>query len=329
MAEEFIRRLIIKGPETDETLDLAEGTFIIGRQSGNPIRLNDPMVSRKHAHIECSAAACQLTDLSSANGSSLNGQPLEANAPTPLKTGDKIQIGPFELVFEEIAIEPAKPEPPKPKAKPKPKPKPKPEPEPEPPAPADQPPSIPPLPPDEEVPEFDYSQPPPGLSKTDSHYLEYLPPIYHTDFMARFLALFESILGPIEWYVNNFDLYLHPKTAPPGFLPWLAEWFSVAFDPSWTEEQQRTLLLEAHKIYARRGTRWALARVLEIYLGVEPEILDLEEGEDPFTFKVRLPMAEKEINRQLIEQIVDANKPAHTNYNLLFKSTRARRKKEA
>ena len=91
MAEEFIRRLIITGPETDETVDLAEGTFVIGRQSGNAIRLNNPMISRQHAQIECSAAACQITDLGSANGSSLNGQPLDANTPTPLKAGDKIQ----------------------------------------------------------------------------------------------------------------------------------------------------------------------------------------------------------------------------------------------
>lgn len=332
MAEEYIRRIHITGPETEETIDLAEGTTIIGRQSGNPIRLNSPMVSRQHAQIECSAAACQVTDLGSANGTSLNGQPLEANAPAQIKGGDKIQIGPFELVFEEIAIEPAKPEPPpKPKAKPKPKPKakPKPEPEPPPPPPAEKPPSLPPLPPVEEVPEFDYSKPPPGLSKIDSYYLKYLPPIYHTDFMARFLALFESILRPIEWYTDNFDLYLHPGTAPVGFLPWLAEWFFVVFDASWTEEQQRTLLIEAHKIYARRGTRWALARVLEIYLGVAPEILDLEEDEDPFTFKVKLPVAEKEINRDLIEKIVDASKPAHTNYSLLFKSTSTRATKKA
>lgn len=157
--------------------------------------------------------------------------------------------------------------------------------------------------------------------------MQYLPGIYHTDFMARFLAIFESVLTPIEWNVNNFDLYLDPKTAPPDFLPWLANWFSITFDSSWSIEQKRKLLVEANQIFARRGTAWALARVLEIYTGHKPEILDLEKDQDPFTFTVKLPVTEKEFDRQLIEQIVDANKPAHTSYTLLFKSESRKEKK--
>lgn len=315
MAEEFIRRIIVKGPETDETIDLMAGTTTIGRQAGTDIRLNHPMVSRNHARIDCKDQACQITDLGSANGTSLNGQPLEANTPAPLATGANIQIGPFELSFEQIAIEPPKQEP-----APPPEPEPEPEPAPPPPEPA-KPPTVPPTPPPEDGAQpFDYGEPPPGLSRTETRYLQYLPGIYHTDFMARFLAIFESVLAPIEWNVDNFDLYLNPKTAPPDFLPWLADWFSITFDSSWTVEQKRQLLVEANKIFARRGTAWALSRVLEIYTGHEPEILDLEKDQDPFTFTVKLPVTEKEVDRQLIEQIIDANKPAHTSYNLLFKS---------
>lgn len=318
MAEDYIRRIIVKGPETEETFDLKEGATVIGRQAGTDIRLNHPMVSRKHAQIECSARGCQLVDLGSANGTSLNGKSLEANSQAGLSNGDAIQIGTFELTFEQIAVEPPKAEPPPPP--------PEPEPEPPPPEPP-KPPTMPPKPPSQDgFRPFDYSQPPPGLSRTDTRYLQYLPGIYHTDFMARLLAIFESVLTPIEWNVDNFDLYLNPKTAPPEFLPWLADWFSITFDSSWTIEQKRQLLIEAHQIFARRGTAWALARVLEIYTGLEPEILDLEEDQDPFTFTVKIPVSEKEVDRQLIEQIVDANKPAHTSYNLLFKT--GRRKKE-
>ncbi len=323
MAVEYIRRLIITGPEGETVAEIAANVTTIGRQAGTDVRLNHPLVSRQHAQISCNPQGCQITDLGSANGTSLNGKPLQADTPTPLETGMKIQIGAFELLFEQIAIESAKPEPP---AKP-----PEAEPEPEPGPPLEEPkrvapPTVPPtLPPSDGVPDFDFSQPPPGLSRTDSRFLEYLPGIYQTDFMARFLAIFESVLAPIEWNVDNFDLYLDPKTAPPGFLPWLANWFSITFDPSWTIEQQRALLLEAHQIFARRGTRWALSRVLEIYSGVEPEIIDLEEDEDPFTFTVKLPLAEEEVDRRLIERIVDANKPAHTNYKLLFKKTSRRK----
>jgi phage tail-like protein len=321
MADNYIRRIIVKGPETEETIDLTEGTTTIGRQDGMDIRLNHPMVSRNHAQIECLAQECQITDLGSANGTSLNGKPLEANSPAPLASSANIQIGPFELTFEQISIEPPKPEPaPSP-------PEPEPEPAPPPPEPV-KPPTVPPTPPPEDGTQpFDFSEPPPGLSRTDTRYLQYLPGIYHTDFMARFLAIFESVLTPIEWNVDNFDLYLDPKTAPPEFLPWLADWFSITFDPSWSVEQKRELLIEAHQIFARRGTAWALARVLEIYTGHQPEILDLEKDQDPFTFTVKLPVTEKEVDRQLIERIVDANKPAHTSYNLLFKQNRERSRK--
>jgi len=326
MATEYIRRLIITGPELSETVDLAAGVKVIGRQAGVDIRLNHAMVSRQHAQIECKPTACEITDLGSANGCLVNGQALAANTPHALQANDKIQIGPFELVFEQIAVEP----PPKPKPEPKPVAK-KPEAKPEPKAKeaAPEPPPPPPPPPPEPAtpePEFDYSQPPPGLSKTDSRYLQYLPGIYHTDFMARFLAIFESTAAPIQWNIDNFDMYLDPGTAPSGFLPWLANWFSISFDPTWSEEQRRTLLSEAHEIFARRGTRRALARILEIYTGVEPEILDLEEKADPFTFTVKVPLTESEVDRRLLERIVDASKPAHTNYELQFKKKSTRKK---
>ena len=132
---------------------------------------------------------------------------------------------------------------------------------------------------------------------------------------------------PAEWNINNFDLYLDPQTAPEDFLPWLANWFSISFDPSWSIEQRRTLLSEAHQIYAKRGTRWALSRVLEIYTGTQPEIEDLQEGEDPFTFSVKLPIPEKDVDRDLVEAIIDVSKPAHTNYKLQFEAVKTRRKK--
>lgn len=193
--------------------------------------------------------------------------------------------------------------------------------------PTNQPPASPPPPPTPPIsssypmpkPESNGFYLPPGLSLNHSRYLEFLPGIYHTDFMTRFLALLESILAPVEWNVDNFDLYLSPETSPYFFLPWLANWFEITFDDTWTEAQRRTLLHEAHLIYARRGTRWSLSRVLEIYMGKAPEIDDLDRNLEPFTFNVTIPFAERNINRNLIERIIDSHKPAHTTYALRFK----------
>ncbi|MCA9875935.1 MAG: phage tail protein I [Anaerolineales bacterium] len=163
---------------------------------------------------------------------------------------------------------------------------------------------------------------PPGLSLTHSRYLEYLPDIYRAggekSFMVRFLALLESILAPLEWTVDNFDLFLDPKTAPVGFLPWLANWYDLTFDESWDEAAQRTLLTEAYLIYRRRGTAWALRRLLEIYTGRTVEIDDQNVNLDDFTFAVRIAGSEREMSRTAVERLINANKPAHTSYTLQF-----------
>ena len=333
MADQVIRRLNISGPEVSQIFELPPGKTVIGRQAGIDIRLNNPMISRRHVEVECTEKDCHITDLGSANGSVVNGERLEANSPRALAVGEVIELGPFRLAYEQVVLAapkpkpakkkaaPAKKEPAKPKkagAKPAAKKEPTPPPPPKPPRPSK---VVKP------EPEPDYSQPPPGLDFESRRFLEYLPGIYHTDFMARFLAIFEAIYMPAEWNIDNFDLFLDPKTAPDDFLPWLANWFSISFDPSWSIEQRRTLLSEAHQIYAKRGTRWALSRVLEIYTGSQPEIEDLQKDEDPFTFSVILPIPEKEVDRTLIEAIIDVSKPAHTNYNLQFKTTRTRRKK--
>ncbi len=359
MPEAVTHVLNISGPSGAQTYDIPAGITTLGRQAGVEIVLDDQLVSRRHAQIECTEAGCTITDLKSSNGTKVNGVRLQPDDPMTLHPGDVIEVGAFALTYEQVVTAP-EPEPiAEPPAPPEPTPEP-PEPEPalppirvtalseqaapeeqaappeseappkqesrrkpkaqakekaeEPPPPAVPPPAI--TEPEEE-PEPAYT-PPPGLSVTESRYVQYLPGIYHTSFMKRFLALFESIYAPIEWNVDNFDLYLSPGTVPAGFLPWLANWFDLTFDHSWGEAQRRALLEEAHLIYARRGTRWALSRVLEIYTGHKPEIEDTGEDLDPFTFTVTIPVAKSEINATLIEQLINTHKPAYTTYALHF-----------
>jgi phage tail-like protein len=218
---------------------------------------------------------------------------------------EEVEIGevPHPLIVDDKQVEAER-------AIPKPSPK-------KPPPPPDIPPKYPPEDASPELPEDALI--PPGLSIHSTRLLNYLPDIYHTGFMSRFLALFEAIQVPIEWNIGNFDLFLSPKTAPVEFLPWAANLFRITFDPTWNEEQRRKLLGEAHMIFARRGTKWALSRILEIYIGDSPEITDQDENLDPFTFSIRLPVTQKESNPELIEAIIDANKPAHTTYELHYK----------
>ena len=294
-------------------------TTSIGRQVGNDLLLDDERISRRHAKIECSDEACHITDLGSSNGTSVDEERLRPNVPVQLKPGSVVRVGSFELLLrsvpapepvpvQAVALQPAADAAADAVAVP--------------PMEAEAPPPTSPRPSIPTPPSAPGGTPagmiPPGLTLESQRLINYLPGIYHTEFMARFLGIFEAVLTPIEWNIDNFDLYLNPATAPRDFIPWLASWFDVAFDPSWTEAQRRHLLKEAHSIYARRGTRWALSRVLEIYTGHTPTIVDTDPDLEPFTFKVTLPAVTARLEREMIERLIDAHKPAHTLYTLEF-----------
>lgn len=314
----------LNGPEGEQQLVAEEGVTTIGRQKSNDWHLAAAQVSRQHARLDCTRNACQITDLGSANGTYVNGEKLTPGEPRVLQAQDVIQIGPYELVYSPVTVAEEPPEtregleqledeagaPPTGKQQ---------------------------VARDLEVVEVEKEAPalapsdghedgreptlklPPGLSTEHSLYLQYLPGLYHTPFMNRFLALFESILAPIEWTVDNFDLFLSPSTVPEGFLPWLGNLFELTFDDSWSEASRRALLAEAADLFARRGTQGALARTLEIYLGVEVDVDDKSESLAPFTFTVTLPVSPDAVNVALLEQLVEAQKPAHTQYELQFK----------
>src|SRR5512138_1000740 len=309
---QFEFRLKIQGPQNSwvYSIPIRSEPVIIGRQAGSDLQLDHQQVSRRHAAFHCTPTECSLEDLGSANGTRLNEQKLTPNVPAPLKTGDSLQIGVFKLDFEQVPVaEPAEPQAEtiakgsKRKAKSEVTPE-----QPETPPP-------PPLPPVPPSPRLDPSQPPPGLTFQSERLLSYLPGIYHTEFMANYLAIFEAVLFPIEWQIDNFDLFLNPSTAPAGFLPWLANWFNFVFDSTWSDAQKRTFLKEAYSIYARSGTRWAVSRILEIYCSQAPEIDDEAQDLAPHTFRVRLPQSVA-IDRKHIERLIDACKPTHTAYIL-------------
>lgn len=136
-------------------------------------------------------------------------------------------------------------------------------------------------------------------------------------FLSRYLALIESVWLPLEWTVANFDLFFAPLTVPSDFMRWLLTWFDDFYDPSWDDKQLRTMLSIAHRLHARRGTRWALRWVLWIYTGTEPEINDSDDELPPDTFHVRLNVSRDTISADAIHAIIDAYKPAHTFYEIL------------
>lgn len=293
---------------------LPEDGLLIGRDEICDILLDHPRVQRQHARLTWSPdAGLQFTDLSFRSRTRHNDNPLNVSEPVTLALDDVLDIGPYRLTVEEAPLPEAEDEE------------------------RSGDPALSEIPgteisrhgnqpPNDGMPDFlrtapppppDYTQQfPPGLGRHSVRLIEYLPQIYQTDFTSRFLAMFEAILLPISWNIDNFDLFMGPDTAPLEFVDWLANWFGISFDATWSEKKRRTLLLEANELFARRGTRYALSRLLEIYTGRVPEII--EEGQEPYTFVVRLPLRERDVNRTLVEQLIDLSKPAHTSYTLEF-----------
>jgi DNA-binding SARP family transcriptional activator len=96
-----VRREAARRPDAwlvaaDRRHGLVDDPTTIGRRSDNTISLDDPLVSRAHAELRRRPDGWELVDLGSANGTLLNGEPVER---ADLAAGDVIGIGDTELRF--------------------------------------------------------------------------------------------------------------------------------------------------------------------------------------------------------------------------------------
>jgi adenylate cyclase len=104
-------RLLYQDGETPQTYSFTSGEVLIGRSPDCQIVLKDFGISRQHARIFIDDEGVRITDLKSKNGTQVNGvQVMEA----PLKDGDKILLGKFQLVLSKaieskVVLDEAKP----------------------------------------------------------------------------------------------------------------------------------------------------------------------------------------------------------------------------
>ncbi len=151
----------------------------------------------------------------------------------------------------------------------------------------------------------------------ESWLLNYLPGVYADDpFMPRFLRIFESILEPLDRQLDTLYAYFDPHLAPSEFLPWLGTWVDLVLDENWPEARRRELIRHAAELYRRRGTAAALRDFLDIYMGIEPTIIEDGTDEEPFHFTVVCPVDDVNVDEDRIRRIIEEEKPAHTTYTL-------------
>ncbi len=180
-----------------------------------------------------------------------------------------------------------------------------------------------------------------------SLYTNFLPGLYRqSDFLTRFLALFEQAFEPDVEILDSFWAYLDPLLAPEALLPFLAHWVGWPWQPHLSMRQQRYSIRYAMIIYRWRGTRRGLRFALHLTTGLPLEEQAASEDErsigiyesfsrgfvlgetqighdatlgggQPYHFRVRLrPPPGVELAIAPIEATIEREKPAFCTYDL-------------
>lgn len=280
----------ITGPELDrDEIIVGRQGLRVGRGADNNLVLNHRELSRQHMRIVWREDDKYLVeDLNSSNGVWFNDARIPPRVPQVLNEGDVIRCGPYlftfaQLVYPEVGVsvpQEARPMVPVPASLDRQKLK---------------------------LPVHTFGD--------QSTWLQYLPSIYADDeFMGRYLLIFESIYNPIIWMIDNFDLYLSPDIAPPAWLQWMASWFDMLLLPELPIDRQREIMRQIGWLFMRRGTPSGLQRLLELYFGVQPEIIENEVCH----FVVRLPLSQTQtsLGAEVANRLIDSQKPAFASYTL-------------
>lgn len=85
-----------------------------------------------------------------------------------------------------------------------------------------------------------------------------------SDFLDRYLSLFEGLFTPIEDQVAASYRLTRPDSAPEDALDWIAGWIGAELDPALGVSTKRRLLASSVALWRRRGTLTGLERMLDI-----------------------------------------------------------------
>ncbi|MCT4621757.1 MAG: phage tail protein [Marinisporobacter sp.] len=111
------------------------------------------------------------------------------------------------------------------------------------------------------------------------HIIDYLPEIYRDhlkkeDFFYRFLSIFQSFIFDLENEIYNISKYFDLEAADDEFVNWLCSWLDIDYISLWEPKRFKRFLNEAVDLYGITGTRQGLERLIEIYTGYKPFIIE-------------------------------------------------------
>jgi len=174
------------------------------------------------------------------------------------------------------------------------------------------------------------------------------------DFLDHFLAIFESLFLEIDFKIDYLSKWFDAAGTPPEFLEWLGSWVGAdrgreesSARKKVPEAKQREFISRAVSLYRERGTREGLENLIFFYTGKKPIIIEnlpvsckeeksgnesIKEnllyfppeasllnrlfGGEGFSFVVLFKEKLEKADLELIRDIIEEEKPAHTTYKI-------------
>lgn len=173
----------------------------------------------------------------------------------------------------------------------------------------------------------------------------YLPELYqnqNNQFLERFLGIFQSMYDEMDQRIHSIPGLYYAETAPAESLVWLSKWLSIENPYLWKENQLRHLIRHGTELAGLRGTKEYLKRMLFLYTGSTPHIVEYwqwayEEmnssrrtmleglyGKDSFSVTVIFEDQVLSNQEQLeeLERLLELSSPAHMEVRLVVLQSR-------
>jgi phage tail-like protein len=143
--------------------------------------------------------------------------------------------------------------------------------------------------------------------------------------LAALTAVMAEMIDPADEAAGALDAYFDPWRCPERFLPLLATWLDLPLPVTTGARRLRALIAVAVGLHQVRGTRRALLAFLEAATGVrgfeiEEAVQDEAGRVRPFFVRIRAP-AEVREHAAMIKRLIESERPAQIQYELMFAAT--------
>jgi phage tail-like protein len=120
--------------------------------------------------------------------------------------------------------------------------------------------------------------------------MESLPAIYRRveaqprSFLRSLVGVLEATTQGLDARIAAMAAHIHPTTAPPRWLDFIARWLGLPWDDALSDEQKRRIVGRASELARGRGTRAGLETLLETLMPERPRRFRITDPTADFGF---------------------------------------------